>query len=426
MGNMQGDEAGSSTVEARLLSTLERLLQIDATNVTQTLNAAAQLLGDALHAEKVDAFLYHPENQTLQVAGLSDTPMSRHQIALGLDRMAIADGGRLVEVFQTGVTYVTGHAYQDPLMGRGIVEGLGVRSVLAVALEVGGERRGVLQLVSSREDAFSEQDRAFFPAVATWIGLVLHRAELVEKLTTSAAEEGRRLAADELINVLAHDLRNLLSPINLRLQFLRRRFEQEQRTADAKEVQQIHSSVGRLMSLIRNLLDTARLERGLFTIEPQECDITALVSETAAFLSTQSTPIDVHAPAGIIVHADPDRLRQVIENLLGNAIQHSPPNASVQVSLEIERQLPDAAAQTDHVGHNWVRLVIEDQGEGIPPELLPRLFERYVRGQESRGIGLGLYVAARIIQAHDGTLTVESSPGHGARFILRLPLIATP
>lgn len=180
------------------------------------------------------------------------------------------------------------------------------------------------------------------------------------------------------------------------------------------------------MSLIRNLLDTARLERGLFTIEPQECDITALVSETAAFLSTQSTPIEVHAPAGIIVHADPDRLRQVIENLLGNAIQHSPPNASVQVSLEIERQLPDAAAQTDHVGHNWVRLVIEDQGEGIPPELLPRLFERYVRGQESRGIGLGLYVAARIIQAHDGTLTVESSPGHGARFILRLPLIATP
>lgn len=407
-------------VEARLLSTLERLLQLDATNVSGTLNAAAQLVGEALNAEKVDAFLYHPENQTLQVAGLSQTPMSRQQVALGLDRIAIADGGRIVEVFQTGVAYATGHADQDPGVRPGITKGLGVRSILAIALEVGGERKGVLQIASAREEAFSERDQAFFPAVATWVGLVLHRAELVEQLTTQAVEDAKRVAADDLIGILAHDLRNLLSPINLRLQLLRRRYEQEQRQRDSQEIQHVLASVERLHGLIRNLLDAARLEQGLFTVEPQECDLTALVRETVELLHTPATPMHIQAPAHVIVQADPERLRQVLENLLSNALQHSPPDASISIALHVERQ----PINDDRI-EDWAVLAIEDQGEGIPSELLPRLFDRYVRGEESRGVGLGLYVAHRIIEAHDGTLTADSAPGQGARFTIRLPLVAS-
>lgn len=440
MDKPQSHEEERRDVEARLLTTLERLLQLDATNVTGTLNAAAHLVGEALNAEKVDAFLYHPENQTLQVAGLSNTPMSRHEVAIGLDRLTIADGGRLVEVFQTGELYATGHADQDPLVRKGITEGLGIRSLIAVVLEMGGERRGLLQVASAREEAFSEQDQAFFSAVATWIGLLLHRAELVEQLTASAAEAGKRVAADELISVLAHDLRNLLSPVSLRLQLLRRRFEQEQRPAEAGDIQQVLASVGRLNGLIRNLLDTARLEHGLFAIEPQECDLTALARESAALLSTPTTPIDVHAAADVIVQGDPERLRQVMENLLGNAIQHSPTGARISVTIEVERHAASGTIQstratrgarrtpatnTTPAAVDWAIVVIQDQGEGIPPELMPRLFERYVRGEESRGIGLGLYVSSRIAEAHDGTLTAESEPGQGARFILRLPLVAT-
>ena len=179
--------------EARLLMTLERLLQLDATDLTGTLNAAAQLVGEAVSAEKADLFLYHPENHTLQVAGLSATPMSRREVELGLDRIAIADGGRIAEVFETGVSFVTGHANRDPTAMRGLTEGLGVRSMVVVPLDIGEERQGIFQAASSLEDAFSEHDVRFFQAATSWVGLLLHSAKLIERLTASVAEQARRL-----------------------------------------------------------------------------------------------------------------------------------------------------------------------------------------------------------------------------------------
>ncbi|HKW21543.1 MAG TPA: GAF domain-containing sensor histidine kinase [Ktedonobacterales bacterium] len=401
--------------------TLEQLLQLDATNVAETLNAAAHLVGEATSAEKVDLFLYHPENHTLQVAGLSNTPMSKHEVELGLDRLAIADGGRVVEVFQTGEIYATGHADQDPAMLRGITEELGVRSLLAAALDVGGERRGVLQAASALEDAFSEQDRRFFEAATRWVGLVVHRAELVEQLTLSAAEEARRLAADELITVLAHDLGNLVTPLSLRLQLLRRKVTRKSTTSESEEFDILLANVARLQGLIMNLLDTARLDHGLFAIEPEMCDLTELVTATAAVLSAPRTPIEVHGDPHVIVQADPARLRQVIENLLENALQHTRPGTPVAVSVDIEpKEITDSESATTP---EWATLVIQDHGPGIPRALLARLFERYVKGQHSLGVGLGLYVSYRIIEAHGGTLTADSIPGQGARFTIRLPLL---
>lgn len=405
----------------RLLTTLEQLLQLDATNMADTLNAAAHLVGEVTSAEKVDHFLYHPENRTLQVAGLSDTPMSKHEVELGLDRIAIADGGRLVEVFQTGEIYATGHADRDPEMLRGITEELGVRSLLAAALDVGGERRGVLQAASALEDAFSDQDRRFFEATTRWVGLVVHRAELVEQLTLSAAEEARRLTADELITVLAHDLGNLVTPLSLRLQLLRRNIARKGNKGDSKEIEAMLANVARLQGLIMNLLDTARLDHGLFAIEPEMCDLTELVTATAAVLSAPRTPVEVHGEPHVFVQADPARLRQVIENLLENALQHTRPGTPVSVSVDSEpKEETDLESATTP---EWATLVIQDHGPGIPPALLPRLFERYVKGQHSLGIGLGLYVSYRIIEAHGGILTAQSIPGRGARFTIRLPLL---
>src|SRR5690242_10734006 len=370
-------EDDSRDTAERLLVTLEQMLQLDATNVAETLNAAAHLVGEATSAEKVDLFLYHPENHTLQVAGLSDTPMSKHEVELGLDRLAIADGGRLVEVFQTGEIYTTGHADQDPAMLRGITEELGVRSLMAAALDVGGERRGVLQAASALEDAFSEQDRRFFEAATQWVGLVVHRAELVEQLTISSAEEARRLTADELITVLAHDLGNLVTPLSLRLQLLRRNIARRENKSDSKEIEAILANVTRLQGLIMNLLDTARLDHGLFAIEPEACDLMALATATAAVMSTPRTPIEAHGDPHVIVQADPARLRQVIENLLENALQHTRPGMPISVSVDI-----GAGVETDSESASaieWARLVIQDHGPGIPPAVLPRLFERYVK-----------------------------------------------
>ena len=152
-----------------------------------------------------------------------------------------------------------------------------------------------------------------------------------------------------------------------------------------------------------------------YTIKP-------LVTATATLLSAPRTPIEVHGDPHVIVQADPTRLRQVIENLLENALQHTRPGTLISVSVDIEPK-----DETDSEGATvleWGRLVIQDHGPGIPPAVLPRLFERYVKGQHSLGIGLGLYVSNRIVEAHGGTLTAESVPGQGARFTMRLPLLA--
>jgi two-component system, OmpR family, sensor kinase len=121
--------------------------------------------------------------------------------------MAHNDPPGTVEVFQTGSPYLTGHADQDPAELRGITHGMGVRSTVAVALEVGGARRGALVANSTRPDVFSDCDVRFLEAVSCWVGDVAHRAKLTEQLTAQAAEQGRRAAADELV-ALAHDLRN--------------------------------------------------------------------------------------------------------------------------------------------------------------------------------------------------------------------------
>ncbi len=424
-------------VESRLLRTLERLLRLDVTNLTQTLNAAAQMIGEAVSAEKIDLFLYHPENHTLQVAGISATPMSQRQVELGLDRIAVADGGRIAEVFETGATFMTGHANRDPLVARGITEGLGVRSMLVVPLDIGGERRGVFQAASSLEDAFSEHDAQFVEAVKTWIALLVQHAELVERLTRASAEEARRLAADEVITLLAHDLGNLISPISLRLQLLRRQAERKGHSRESQDLQTILAGVARLQGLVRNLLDTARLDQGLFTIEPETCDLTDLVEDTVALLRvpTHSASIDLHAEPHVFVQADPARLRQVIENLLENALLHAPPKTPISISVTTERQ---AAGSNGAVGRErvekpeeparllpaieWAVMTVQNEGPGIPPDVLPHLFERYARGQKSLGLGLGLYISQQIALAHSGQLTADSTPGQGARFTLRLPL----
>ena len=95
------------------MTTLERLLELPTTDVNSTLNQAAQLVAEVLAAEKVDAFLHNSLTDTLVAIGTNDTPMGKRQQAVGMDRLFLGDGGRLVKVFLTGVPYLTGHADQD-------------------------------------------------------------------------------------------------------------------------------------------------------------------------------------------------------------------------------------------------------------------------------------------------------------------------
>jgi signal transduction histidine kinase len=401
----------------RALELLEALLRIPAGDLKSTLTHAADLVACALGADKVDTFLHDPSRDSLAAVASSTQPLSMLQRQLGLDVLQLANGGRVVQVYRTGETFLTGHLDQDAEELRGVKEGLGIRSILGVPLDFGGRRRGALMIASLKADYFTEDDARFLESVGRWVGVLAHRAELAQEMSRNAEAQGRRAAAEELITVLAHDLRNYLAPLHLRLQILRRRAKQDGRDDDVRDAEAASRAVLRLGGLVSDILDVSRIEQGVFSVAPQPCDLGALVHETATMLATAEHPVRLTVEEGttVTVNADAGRLRQCLENIIANALRKSPANAAVSVFVTREDARPDGAI---------ARVEVVDEGPGIPPELLPHVFERFVSGARDGGLGLGLYLAKRIAAVHGGDLTVESQPGKGARFTLTLPLAA--
>lgn len=400
----------------RLLETLERLLEIPGTDIRLALTDASDLVASALQADKVDAFLYDPSRDTLVAVGTSNQPLSALQKKLGLDVLPVSNGGRVVHVFRTGRTFVTGRLEEDEEELRGIREALAIRSKLGVPLKVGAATRGTLMIASQQPDFFTPEDVRFAESVVRWVGVVVHRAELAQEIARGAVEQGRRAVAEELITELAHDLRNYVSPIRLRVNLLRRRAEHGGREADVRDLDLTLAALSRLGSLITDILDVARIDRGVLQLDLDAVDLVALVHDTASALSTLEQPIQVRAGEDVIVSADAARVRQCLENLLSNATRHSPRQTPVTVLV---------SRWTGEEGE-WARVDVVDEGPGVAAELLPRIFERFVTGERREGgLGLGLYLAKRIAVLHGGDLTVESTAGKGARFSLTLPCCST-
>ena len=406
------EETGRALPE-RQLDLLEALLRIPAGSLQATLSHVSDLVAGATAADKIDAFLYDRARDSLVAVGSSTQPLSALQRQLGLDVLPLSNGGRPVNVFKTGETYVNGRVDEDTDELRGIKEALAVRSEIGVPLELGGERRGMLMVASQKPDFFTADDARFLEMVGHWVGIVAHRAELAEAIGRNAVEQGRRAAAEELVTVLAHDLRNYLSPLSMRLELLAVRAKRDGRADDARDVESARRSVTRLGGLVSDILDVARIDQGMFQMEPERVDLGALVQETVSLLATPEHPVLLRVQDGgpITVAADAGRLRQCLENIVSNAIQKSPANAAVTVFVSKNRQR--------------VNVDVVDEGPGIPADILPHVFERFVSGSRREGgLGLGLYLAKRIAAVHGGDLTVESPPGKGARFTLTLPVAA--
>jgi two-component system, OmpR family, sensor kinase len=187
-----------TVADDRLFDTLVRLLGIASPELRPALDQASDLVAEALGADKVDIFLHQAASDSLVALGTSHTPMGRTQHALGLDRVPLANGGRAVAVYLAGEPFLQERTDEDPQELRGVVVGLGVRSGVFAPLDVGGQRRGVLQAVSAEPERFSARDLRFLAAVAGWVGMVTLRAELSEELARQAERRGERRAGDEL------------------------------------------------------------------------------------------------------------------------------------------------------------------------------------------------------------------------------------
>jgi len=398
--------------QTRLLTTLEGLLELSATEVKATFNQATSLIAEVLAADKVDAFFHNPETETLVALGTSDTPMGRQQRAIGMDRLSFANGGRAVQVFLTGTSFLTGHADQDPDVLFGMKVGLGVKSMIAAVFEVKTLRRGVLLAVSSAPEFFSERDLHFLEAIAHWVGIVIHRAELIERMKRESIERGRRLASEELLTVMARDLRNYLTPIRGRIELLEQRAHREGREQDIRDVRAVNHTLSLLERMSADLLDVAHLNQGIFAINAQPMNLMELVQEVVSAYRTAERPIHVHTHVEVVFSADPDRLRQLLENVLANAVEYAPKQTPILVKGAIERRMDGP----------WMILTVSNEGPGLPAERLATFFHPFVADSQSTSLGLGLYLANRIAAAHGGTLTIDSPAGQGAQVILALPV----
>jgi signal transduction histidine kinase len=294
-------------------------------------------------------------------------------------------------------------------------------------VELGGRRRGgAPRLVGARLIGLISLGRrdagAFDP----------HEVELVSLLGRIAAaaiqnirayeserrtvEELQRLSAlrADFVSLVSHELRSPMATVIGAARTLEMRWRELQPGQREAFLALISTETSRLATLIGDVLDTSRLDAGTFTYAFAEVDLEVLVRESVANASLAQDEVPVVAEVAAVspIRADPDRLRQVLSNLIDNAVKYSPAGETVVVQL---------------ASHNSsVRIAVSDRGSGIAAADQQVIFEKFGRvnrsGSESKpGTGLGLFIARSIAEAHGGALEVASVPGAGSTFTLRLP-----
>jgi signal transduction histidine kinase len=218
---------------------------------------------------------------------------------------------------------------------------------------------------------------------------------------------------DAMLAGITHDLRTPLTVIKVQVQLLQRRTDSlDNRLRGSLE--QIEQATGRMARWIDELLEVTRIgSLGELDLAPTDLVQLAqdVVGEHQAASPRHTLRLERQAEP-IIGSWDPDRLRRVLDNLIGNAIKYSPPGREITVEVAA------------HDG--WATASVHDEGIGIPPADLPHIFEPFKRGSnvvgQVGGTGIGLASAHRIVVGHGGTLEASSTPGAGTTFVVRLPL----
>lgn len=237
-----------------------------------------------------------------------------------------------------------------------------------------------------------------------------------EQAARTQAEVALRMR-DAFLSVAAHELKNPLASLLGQAQLARRRGVAEGISeAMGRALEVISDQALRLSRMIDDLLDLSQLERGKLNLVYTSLDVVALARRVTAEAAAAGgkARVSFHSEvAGLTLTGDAARLEQVIGNLVGNARKYSPAGGSICVGLGREGQ--------------WARLTVRDEGIGIPPEALSRLFEPFYRGPNAEalhigGFGIGLSIVHEIVTRHGGTIGVTSEVGYGSTFTVRLPL----
>ena len=295
---------------------------------------------------------------------------------------------------------------------------LGLRCRLAAPLLTAGRSMGMISLVRSEPDSFSEDEVELVTILGRFIGSAVQniRAYEAERATV---DELRRLSAlrADFVSLVTHELRSPMTAVIGSAATLHRRWRELSPEQRESFLALIEHETKRLADLVGDVLDTSRIESGTFSYSFQDVDVGELIRESAALAQSAQDEVTVRPRVDEplpLVRADRERLRQVITNLVDNAVKYSPAGAEVEVLAYAE--------------NGRVRVEVRDRGPGVAVEHQSLIFEKFgrVSGEHAKpGTGLGLFIARSIAQAHGGSLEIRSAPAEGATFALVLPVETT-
>jgi signal transduction histidine kinase len=396
-------------------------------DVLETANRCARALGSSLELDEAfGAFIR-------ELRGL--VPFERTAIVLveGETATTMATAGRGAgDVFPPGNSDpIQGSLLERVLDGKVVVRGditnreypadehllaLGLRSELVTPLLLGARTIGMLSLSRERVDAFSEDEIELIALLGRLVATAVQNIRAYEAERRRVEELARlsQLRAD-FVSLVSHELRSPMAAVIGAARTLQDRWRML--TAEQREsfLALIGDETARLAELVGDVLDTSRIEAGTFSYRFEEVDLGRVVDEAieTAVLAQQEVPVVASGHGALpAIRGDRTRLRQVLGNLIENAVKYSPEGGEVRVSA--------AAANGE------VRIAVRDAGPGIPRDHQSRIFEKFGRvdvpGASKPGTGLGLFIARSIAEAHGGSLDVSSGAEPGSTFTLTLPV----
>ena len=280
---------------------------------------------------------------------------------------------------------------------------LGLECRLLAPLHVGPRTIGMLGLMRTEPSAFSEEELELAALLGRLVATAVQniRAYDAERRTV---EELRRLSAlrADFVSLVSHELRSPMAAVIGAARTLQGRWREL--SPDQRQS---------FLALIGDVLDTSRIEAGTFSYTFRDVDVGSIVHDVVNTVQVGQDEVRVVAqvsPALPPVRGDAERLRQVVQNLVDNAVKYSPADAHVNVAA--------------HAENGSVRVAVQDEGPGVAAEDQRLIFEKFGRsgaGETKPGTGLGLFIARSIAEAHGGSLELESAPTRGATFTLLLP-----
>jgi signal transduction histidine kinase len=293
---------------------------------------------------------------------------------------------------------------------------LGLHSEIVAPLMVGSRSIGMIALSRTEVDAFAPDDVEMISLLGRLAATAVQNIRAYEA-EHQTVEELRRLSAlrADFVSLVSHELRSPMAAVIGAARTLQERWRTLAPDQREAFLALIADETNRLANLIGDVLHTSQIEAGTFSYSFSDVDLGRLVEDAVATASIGQDEVRVTASVSSLlphIRGDRERLRQVLANLIENAIKYSPSGGAVEVR-----------AQPDDGG---VRISVADRGPGIPHDQQRLIFEKFgradVAGGSRPGTGLGLFIARSIAEAHGGSIDVRSSPDAGSTFTLTLPV----